>query len=290
MSKNYINIKAVLLMNNFIANDFDVEISEILLVHQYTGVPNFKFEQYKRGRSFYGLTYAQSGKVMYHSPDNEFYVTSGDIIFLPENSSYWLANAINDTYHHITVNFNLKPSPIAEALVDKIVNTTSLTLLHAQNKLGFEQLFNKLVTSWTERNPGYMLQCRYLLYQILYEFLIENIVLNSNSKNVSLIQPAKEYIDTFYMNPISNQELASICGISVTHFRRIFTELHGSSPIEYLNKVRINRAKDMLIYNLYSTDEIARLIGIDDVNYFCRLFKKKVGVTPAQFKKQILSL
>jgi len=135
-----------------------------------------------------------------------------------------------------------------------------------------------------------MLQCRYLLYQILYEFLIENIVLNSNSKNVSLIQPAKEYIDTFYMNPISNQELASICGISVTHFRRIFTELHGSSPIEYLNKVRINRAKDMLIYNLYSTDEIARLIGIDDVNYFCRLFKKKVGVTPAQFKKQILSL
>ncbi len=282
--------KALNFMNKFILNDFDIEISEILLVHQYTGTPHFEFKQYINGRKYYGLTYATSGKVLYHSNDQNFYVTSGDVVFLPAGSAYWLSNAINENYHHITVNFNIKSSITTEKIIENIINTTELTVLHPQNKLSFDQSFNKLITFWTEKNPGYMLLCRCILYQILYDFLTENILFNVNPKNISLIHPAKEYIDNFYMKQIKNEELASMCDLSVTHFRRLFTELYGFSPIEYLTKVRIDRAKDMLLYNLYSIDEIATHIGIDDINYFNRLFKKKVGTTPIQFKKQMLSL
>jgi AraC-like DNA-binding protein len=55
---------------------------------------------------------------------------------------------------------------------------------------------------------------------------------------------------------------------------------------QYINKVRLERAADMLVQNEYSISTIARGVGFEDTNYFIKLFKSTYGCTPGEYRKQ----
>ncbi len=79
-------------------------------------------------------------------------------------------------------------------------------------------------------------------------------------------------------------EIARAQNISISYFRLIFKNITGLSPVEYLNRVRILRALELLQTTQTPIAEIAAAVGILDPNYFSRLFKKIIGYPPRYFK------
>lgn len=80
------------------------------------------------------------------------------------------------------------------------------------------------------------------------------------------------------------KELASIANISLDHFTRTFKSCFGLTPLQYINRKRIERACNILVNNQYTVKEVAFSIGFDDPAYFIRLFKKFTGTTPQRYR------
>ena len=104
------------------------------------------------------------------------------------------------------------------------------------------------------------------------------------------LYPVLTYIHQHYDDTITNEKLAEICGLSVTHFRRIFKEQLGKSPMEYLTDLRINWALKLLKTRLFSVSEVGALVGFPDVYYFSKLIKKYTGNSPTKYIKTFSNL
>jgi AraC-like DNA-binding protein len=88
-----------------------------------------------------------------------------------------------------------------------------------------------------------------------------------------------------YRENFTVPDLALTCGLSTTHFRREFKNYTGRSPKEFINTVKISKAKELLAQGC-PIKEIAEILGYDDVFYFMRFFKKITGTAPGKFSKK----
>lgn len=83
---------------------------------------------------------------------------------------------------------------------------------------------------------------------------------------------------------LSIEELAKISQLSLFSFKREFKKEFYDSPKNYINTLRIKKAKELLQLSKMSISEIAYEVGFNDPLYFTRLFKKKVGTSPTSFR------
>lgn len=85
---------------------------------------------------------------------------------------------------------------------------------------------------------------------------------------------------------VSIAEIAAACGVSECYFRRLFREYSGESPVEFRQKRRIERAKQLLLSDEhYTVGEVAAELGFLDIYHFSKTFKKICGVSPNRFLK-----
>jgi AraC-like DNA-binding protein len=99
------------------------------------------------------------------------------------------------------------------------------------------------------------------------------------------LQNIKDYLDVHYHEKIVLDDLAEQFYINKFHLTRIFKEQFGVSVINYLMHVRITHAKQLLRFTDYSIERIGQECGMNDANYFSRMFKKIEGISPGQFRK-----
>ena len=99
------------------------------------------------------------------------------------------------------------------------------------------------------------------------------------------IKDAIIYIFRNHSKSMSLDELATKAGLSVAYFARKFKEHTGHTVTEFINGVRLHRARRTIETTALSMSEVASMSGYDDVNYFIRLFKKKFGITPAAYRR-----
>ena len=82
-------------------------------------------------------------------------------------------------------------------------------------------------------------------------------------------------------------EIAQICGVSEGYFRKLFREYSGVNPIEFRQKHRIEKAKQLLLLDTHSIGEIADELNFSDIYHFSKTFKKITGISPQKYAKQI---
>ncbi|POP31206.1 AraC family transcriptional regulator [Lactonifactor longoviformis] len=99
------------------------------------------------------------------------------------------------------------------------------------------------------------------------------------------IAPALEWLLREYHNPVRVTDLAECCHISEPHFRRVFKQIMGITPLEYINKVRIMNASQMLLNEDENIVDVAYKVGYASEGTFIRNFKRYMGQLPNQFKK-----
>lgn len=98
-----------------------------------------------------------------------------------------------------------------------------------------------------------------------YKYIREGIELMENNSDKSL------------------NEIAEICGVSEGHFRKLFREYSGENPIDFRQKYRIEKAKQLLLLDTFSIGEIAEQLHFSDIYHFSKTFKKLVGISPQKY-------
>lgn len=118
-------------------------------------------------------------------------------------------------------------------------------------------------------------------------------LLNESNHNINAysvhskqdLQKIKEYLDEHHSEKITLDELSSKFYVNKFYLTRIFKEQFGISITNYLIQIRITHAKRLLRFTDLSIDKISHECGMNDANYFSRIFKKVEGITPGQFRK-----
>jgi two-component system response regulator YesN len=105
-----------------------------------------------------------------------------------------------------------------------------------------------------------------------------------NENYHSTILKAKEYIEKNYDKDLMTQDVANYVNLSRSYFSMLFSEYMNICCSDYITKVRIDKAKDLLENTDYKVYKISELIGYGDCHYFSRVFKKVVGVTPLEYR------
>ncbi len=120
-------------------------------------------------------------------------------------------------------------------------------------------------------------------------FRIAAKVNNYNNRSIKLVlRKAIEYIHEHYNEQVTLNEVADSIYVSTFYISRMFKKELGKNFVDYLNDVRIEKAKELLKDVKYKTYEVADLVGISDPHYFSKLFKKHSGITPSEYRETIL--
>ncbi len=121
-----------------------------------------------------------------------------------------------------------------------------------------------------------------LLLSILYNL---GKTINDDICNKNEIYNCIELITSNYCTNISVEELASYCNLSKSRFLHLFKKITQTSPVAFQQELRIDNAKLLLSSTQLSISDISFRCGYDDPLYFSRLFKKKTGISPKEYRK-----
>ena len=153
-------------------------------------------------------------------------------------------------------------------------------------------LLNRILKERKSSEPG----SEFLNYLLIMELFVllsralkmewENSVKLKSSKLKELIDISINYIHNNFERDISLGDIAKYVFLSPSYFTRAFKEQTGMSPISYLLKIRIERAKEMLVDTGLKISDIALSVGFSNQQRFNEMFKKYAGLTPLQYRKQ----
>jgi AraC-like DNA-binding protein len=151
-------------------------------------------------------------------------------------------------------------------------------------------IFRELVTVVANEPPWYEAKVSALLGDLIAEMFIARppasaiLPLPIHPSSASRpVRSALEYMARYYYRPWSLKELSQKVGQSLYHLSHVFKEETGYSPMQYLNRYRIEQAKSLLVDGRLSVEEVARSVGVLNPKYFARLFRQTTGLTPRAF-------
>jgi len=145
-------------------------------------------------------------------------------------------------------------------------------------------MYRNFDSIWAAREPGYELKARGLYMMILQRFL-ELVYFDEKTKKYNIrVRKAIDYIIEHYSENLSVQDVSKKVGLSASYFGSLFKEETGTSFHHFLNKIRLNRAEDMLRSSEYNVNEVAWACGFSDPFYFSKVYKENSGISPSKVK------
>ena len=101
-----------------------------------------------------------------------------------------------------------------------------------------------------------------------------------------LIAKAQEYIASNYSRKITLKDMADELYISPNYLCELFKRHTNKNLTDYISAYRIDRAKELLLDIRYRVNDVAYMVGFSDSQYFSNLFKKRVGMTPTEYRNK----
>ncbi len=149
----------------------------------------------------------------------------------------------------------------------------------------FSILFQKLLSYKSIGIKSNYYMALSIIYEILSLLSKNSFESKKNSTHDAFSQVHDYLLNNFYNSNIDLSEISKNSGLSDKYFRESFKKRYGCSPTQFLINLRLNEAAKLLTLGFLSVNEVAEAVGINDVYYFSRLFKKKFNIPPSQFKK-----
>lgn len=104
--------------------------------------------------------------------------------------------------------------------------------------------------------------------------------------NLELVKKAKDIFDVDYNKTIDLSHISKQLGVSTSHLIRLFKQYRGLTPTQYIVKIRIDKATELLNQKDISILDIAYMIGFKSLSNFYKCFKQQTGHTPNKYRKK----
>ena len=237
-------------------------------------LPSDKTAAVHNGRFSHGLVLSTSDRNAdcIFSDGTVIKVPGNSLCYLPDGSNYRVATHSKGegcwiVDFHTLENLDIKPF--------------SLT---PKNHEQFLTLFKKMSEAFYKSNNHSNLTILKNLYEVFLLIKKEYEKKYFPSKKILIIKPALDLIkSTYNEEDLSVENLANLCGISVAYFRRIFTEILGVSPKEYIINRRIEFAKKLILSRQFKINEVAEMCGYAEPCHFSRDFSRRTGTSPSKY-------
>lgn len=215
-------------------------------------------------RQYYLLHYVLSGKGILKKNEKTYTVNADEcFVIRPNEITYYEADSENP-WHYVWIGFTAD-IPIPNAISNnEIISDKRLRELFLSLKSVCE----------IENNKEEYLSC--IIFQIFQKLTISETVKNQ------LVETAKLYIDSNYMNDISVSSISEMLHINRSYFYKIFKKEEGISPQQYICSFRLNNAKLMLKKTDKTINQIAEDCGFSDVFTFSKAYKNMFNHSPKQ--------
>ena len=223
----------------------------------------------RKNREYWGINLKVQGETEYYCDGKRYISNSTNMMLLPAGSSYsWRCIEEGD---FMTLEFE------ANCKSRKIFS------FHINNNQEILKIFNELEYNRLLKQPFYNMKCINGAYHILLEMMKPLKSEYALSSKYNRIKPSIEYMAKNYTKNLTNDEISSVSNISTVYFRKIFTEIFAMSPINYIHKMRIEKAQEMLASDYSSIGDVALTVGYGSIYHFSKMFKQYIGVSPSKF-------
>lgn len=242
----------------------------------------------------YSLSYIISGDRATITPSGTFSYHAGMVTGSPPFRYCRTVSKSDEPYERILIKFSPEFAvpfieQVGQQIFDGIYEQIFFTFPPEEHKK-IEKIFMDMLEEYEKEMPYREFILQGMLFRLLLTVWEKKIAEKGvNTVNATLTPPIVEaisYIEKcYYQNP-SLEETAKVAGFSPAYFSRLFHAQMGKSYSEYLSSVKLHHASILLVQTNKSIMEIAQDTGFCHGNYLNELFKKKVGMTPGQFRKR----
>ena len=273
----------------------------------FTGGENIKVyrhlhlqDELEHRHEFFEICYIYSGSGYQHVNDKTSYVQRGDLIIIGSED----VHAFEPDGSIGVLNCLIAPQFLSDELSGKFgaYDILSLSLFQDFNIIHdvvpvvsftgkrffeIENILDSMEREFSQKETGYITALKGLL-QFLFVIIFRQLRESDNNRvapSFEKIAPeVLKYVEENYDRKISLTELAQNSFYNASYFSKIFKESFGKSLMQYINELRINEAVRLLEMGNLSVEEVAARVGYSDRKQFYKVFKKRTGKTPGEFK------
>ncbi|MDQ0872522.1 AraC-like DNA-binding protein [Paenibacillus sp. V4I3] len=242
---------------------------------------------------YYLIHYVISGKGVFSSQGEEYELGAGDsFVIEPEQLISYVSDE-TDPWHYCWIAFT---GTQAAALVASTGVNPLQPIIHTKRNRHIPVLFRHIQQALRSKQANAQLKSIGYLHLLLGEYceILSASTLASavtEAESDRIVQQAIHYLSTQYAEPITIELMAESLGYNRAYLSRMFKRHTKVTPVTFLLKLRVDKARLLLRERLELTiEQIASSVGFYDPLYFSKQFRRWYGVSPSEYRNQIKSL
>lgn len=211
-------------------------------------------------------------------------IRQGQLAFLPKGKMRTYTR-ISEPFSMYELSFSAQAN--GQNLMDFLHLADSHFVVDIPSKKSITDLFEKCNRIELCANTLYDIEwCTHILSIVQMYAKAHQQMHNSNQV---FFQPVLNYITLHLNQSIRTEELAALLDMQTTYFIRKFKAVFGIPPQTYVCRMKIYKAMSLLASSDFSIAQISHIVGIEDVSYFSRIFRKNCGITPTEYRNAFRS-
>lgn len=251
-----------------------------------TGMPSHYHEGHE-------ILFVTAGKIRVTVEGQEYIAGPGDLVLLSRFEEHAM-QVLTPQYQRYALQLGHEPSvytaedPVLSSVLVNRGGSFRHVVSTGESFPAFEEIFRQMLRESTHRAPMWESQLALLLQALLILLYrqVPMLFVTDSSRMAAMVNQLRNCMEERFQQKMSLEALAREYHVSASHLAHSFRQITGYAPMEYLTACRLSAAKQYLSTTALPVQEIVDLCGFGDESNFSRLFRRKTGLTPTEFRKK----
>lgn len=237
----------------------------------------------------FNILFVTNGSGYYWLDDQKYELRRGNLFHFSPGSALRLLSSRENPLQYYSVNYDyrfIKWEGTTVYTSESMIGLSFPAMSFIPEISLLQSSFDSLHKLWDKKDRGYEWLARLGFQQLLIEVDQALRMLDKAEDHIGqIITQSEQYIKDNYDKSLDREELAARASLSLSYYSIMFKKWTGYSPLKYIHNVRIEQAKRLLRSGNMKISEVAREVGFEDPLYFARIFTKKTGLSPRDYRK-----